>query len=92
MGRNTLVEYWVGDFSLSNDEARSAAIVSIVVLSFVGLASAITLTDKRRLAWCISLVNSGLLSAVGVCYLLYAIPHYPELCRFDRYYLVFKIY
>ena len=47
MGRNTLVEYWVGDFSLSNDEARSAAIVSIVVLSFVGLASAITLTDKR---------------------------------------------
>lgn len=71
-------------YELTNNDHKTIAIYSVVLLSVIGFISVLTLKDTKRIAWGISLVNSVVLTAFSLFYLfVYAIPTYPELLSFQ---------
>lgn len=80
------LNYWFNpkEVDIDKEDAKMVAMVSCLILTFIGLIGVMVFKDLRRRAWTISLINSGVLSAVSIFYLVaYVAPNFPGVFRFE---------
>ena len=67
------------DFTLTDQQIYHAGGVSLAILAvIVVMALAIFGNEEKKLAWSLSMVNSGIMSLIGIVYLVEKLPSYPR--------------
>lgn len=76
MERNFLV------FDLSVEELQNFGIFFLAVLILVAITAKRLVPEQKKLAWIISLLNSFVMSIVGIVYVVVKIPLHPQILSF----------
>lgn len=77
------IEYWFNEDSFNQQDHQNIAIISFIIISTAGIGGVLCFSEKRRIAWCISLLNSFFLMISGFVYTIYLITKYPGLLHFE---------
>ena len=79
----TDIEYWFNENSFDSIDHQNIVIYSCIILCIAGFSGVICFSEKRKVAWSISLLNSFVLMVSGFFYSYYLIQKFPGLIYFE---------